>query len=223
MPRRITDGPASITVDDDAVVRNLDNLANGAPSLVIRESKKELAPIMAAAVSRWPVRYKNSRDSRGSFRLFDVVEGSKLKVGIENTAKTTKGKGYAWFVRYSYRDRASLVRELEQVEGIAREAEDYARGIKTPGVYLYEFLNKARELAEEQSLELPPLSRTRTARGLVRVYRDSLFTSHGLGAERRVLAGRSIWAAMVRNPSKKAALVVADKLQREIVDLARGD
>ncbi len=222
MPRRITDGPASITVDDDAVVRNLDNLANGAPSLVIRESKKELAPIMAAAVSRWPVRYKNSRNSRGSFRLFDVVEGSKLKVGIENTA-TQNGKGYAWFIRYSRRDRASLVRELEQVEKIASDAEEYAKGIEAPGVYLFEFLSKARELAEERSLELPPMGRTRTARGIVRLYRDNLFTRHGLGAEERVKAGRSIWSAMVRNPARKAALEVADRLQREIVDLARGD
>jgi hypothetical protein len=223
MPRRFTDGPARITVDDDAVVRNLDKLANGAPSLVIRESKKELAPIMAAAVSRWPVRYKNSRNSRGSFRLFDVVEGSKLKVGIENTAKSDEGKGYAWFVRYSRRDRASLVRELSKVENIARDAQDYAQGIKTPGVYLFEFLSKARELAEAQSIELPPMERTRTARGIVRLYRDSLFRTHGLGAERRVLAGRSIWTSTVRNPGRKAALQVADKLQREIVDLARGE
>ena len=222
MPRTITDGPAKITIDDDAVVRNLDKLANGAPSLVIAETKKELAPIMAAASSRWPVRYKNSRDSRGSFRLFDVVEGGKLKVGIENTAKED-GRGYAWFVRYSRRDRASLVREIEQVEAIAREAQEYAQGIKTPGVYLFEFLSKARELAEAKAIELPPMERTRTATGLVRLYRDSLFTTHGLGAERRVVAGRSIWSAMVRNPGKKAALVVADKLQREIVDLARGE
>ena len=223
MPRKFTDGPAKVTLDDDAVVRNLDKLAKGTPSLVIRETKKELAPIMAAASSRWPVRYKNSRDSRGSFRLFDVVEGGKLKVGIENTARSNRGKGYAWFVRYSVRDRASLVRELEQVEGIAREAQAYAQGIKAPGVYLFEFLSKARELAEAKAIELPPMGRTRTARGLVRLSRDSLFTTHGLGAERRVLAGRSIWSAMVRNPGKKAALVVADKLQREIVDLARGE
>lgn len=222
MPRTITDGPAKITIDDDAVVRNLDKLANGAPSLVIAETKKELAPIMAAASSRWPVRYKNSRDSRGSFRLFDVVEGGKLKVGIENTAKEN-GRGYAWFVRYSRRDRASLVRELEQVEAIAREAQEYAQGIKAPGVYLFEFLSKARELAEAKAIDLPPMGRTRTATGLVRLYRDNLFTRHGLGAERRVVAGRSIWSAMVRNPGKKAALVVADRLQREIVGLARGE
>ena len=222
MPRTIKDGPASITIDDDRLIAALDKTANGAPSLVIRESKRELRPVMDAAVARWPVRYRRSRNSRGSFRLFDVVEGSKLKVGIENTATTNRGTGYAWFVRYSYRDRDSLRREIRKVEQIGREADAYARGIETPGVFQYEFVSKARELAEAQGLELPPLRGTRTPRGLVNLYRSNLFDWHGTGAPSRVLAGRSIWSAMIRRPGRKVAAEVVDRLQDEITALARG-
>jgi len=222
MPRTIKDGPASITIDDDRLIAALDKTANGAPSLVIRESKRELGPVMAAAVSRWPVRYRRSRNSRGSFRLFDVVEGSKLKVGIENTATTFKGRGYAWFIRYSYRDRDSLQREIKQVQRIARDAENYADDVESPGVRRFVFLKRARELAEREALNLPPLGRTSTAQGLVRVYTSNLFNSHGTGAPQRVLAGRSIWSAMIRRPGRKVAAEVVDRLQDEITALARG-
>lgn len=222
MPRTFRDGPASITVDDDRLVAALDGLANGAPSLVIRESKRELAPIMSAASSRWPVRFKKSRNSRGSFRLFDVVEGSKLKVGIENTATDKRGRGYAWFVRYSRRDRDSLQRELRTVEQVGQDAEDYAQEVQDPNVRRFVFLREARKLAEQRSIDLPPLGRTSSARGLLQLYRDNLFTRHGLGAEQRVLAGRSIWSAMIRKPGRKAAEPVVERLQKEITALARG-
>lgn len=222
MSRTIRDGPAAIRIDDDRLIAALDKTANGAPSLVVRESKRELAPIMAAAVARWPVAYRNSRNSRGSFRLFDEVAANKLRVGIENTATTYNGRGYAWFVRYSRRDRDSLRRELATVERIAREAEDYAGDVEAPGVRRYLFLRRARELAEGQSLELPPLRNVSSARGLVAVYRASLFGRHGTGAPSRVLAGRSIWSAMIRTPGRKAAAEVVDRLQAEITALARG-
>lgn len=223
MPRKFTDGHASITVHDDDVRAALDTLAKGLPGLIIRETERELVPIMAAAESNWPVRYRKSRNSRGSFRFFSVIEGDKLKLGIENTAEDYRGKGYAWFVRYSRRDRASLEREINTVKTLAAEAQDYARGIEAPGVYQYQFVTKARELAEAKQLELPPLGRTRSPQGLLKLYRDSLFTHHGRGAERRVLAGRSIWAAMVRKPGRKAATRLVDRLQSEITALARGE
>jgi len=222
MPRTFRVERASITIDDDRLIAALDKTANGAPSLVIRESKRELRPVMDAAVARWPVRYRRSRNSRGSFRLFDVVEGSKLKVGIENTAETYNGRGYAWFVRYSYRDRESLKREIKDVQRIAREAESYADDVKAPGVRRFVFLKRARELAEKESLTLPPLGRTSSAQGLVRVYTTNLFNSHGTGAPQRVLAGRSIWSAMIRRPGRKVAAEVVDRLQDEITALARG-
>jgi len=223
MPRKYTDGPASITVYDDDVRAALDTLGKGLPGLIIRETEKELLPIMAAAAANWPVRYRRSRNSRGSFRFFSVIKGDKLQMGIENTATDFRGKGYAWFVRYSRRDRASLQRELDTVEGLAREAQAYAMGIEARGVYQYQFVTKARELAEAQRLELPPLGRTRSPRGLMRLYREKLFSTHGLGAERRVIAGRSIWAAMVRKPGRKASTRLVDRLQSEITALARGE
>tara|TARA_Y100001972_G_scaffold46263_1_gene57059 strand:+ start:6731 stop:7402 length:672 start_codon:yes stop_codon:yes gene_type:complete len=223
MPRKYTDGPASITAFDDDVRAALDTLGKGLPGLIIRETEKELLPIMAAAAANWPVRYKRSRNSRGSFRFFSVIQGNKLQMGIENTAKQSNGKGYAWFVRYSRRDRASLERELKTVEGIAREAQAYASGIEARGVFQYQFVTKARELAEEQQLQLPPLGRTRSPRGLMNLYRDKLFSTHGRGAERRVIAGRSIWAAMVRKPGRKASTRLVDRLQAEITALARGE
>lgn len=222
MPRRYTDGPASITVDDDAMRAALDAVADGLPGVIIKETQKELAPIMAAAEARWPVRYRNSNNSKGSFRLFSALKGNKLQVGIENTAERS-GRGYAWFVRYSRRDRQSLERELRQVEQIAQDAQAYAQGIETPGVYQFEFVTKARELAEAKGYELPPLGRTRSPRGLMQLYRDKLFSTHGRGATQRVLAGRSIWSAMVRKPGRKLSPILAARLQKEITELARGE
>ena len=67
MPRRFSKGSAAITLDDDALVRTLDKVASGLPSAFIRETSTELRPIMQGAEARWPVRFRKSRNSRGSF------------------------------------------------------------------------------------------------------------------------------------------------------------
>jgi hypothetical protein len=221
MPKRYKQGSAGITLDDDALVRTLDKVASGLPSAFIRETSTELAPIMAGAEARWPVRYRRSRNSRGSFRLFHALRGNQIEAGIENTARGPNGRGYAWFVRYSRRDRASLARELAKVEGIATEAERYASSIQAEGVRLFAFLDKSRELAEDASITLPPLRGTRSAAGLVKLYRDNLFTRHGEGAVTKAKAGKSIWAAFVRTPGRRAAKVIAERLQDDLSRAAR--
>ena len=221
MPKKYRQGSAAITLDDDALVRTLDKVASGLPSAFIRETSTELAPIMAGAEARWPVRYRRSRNSRGSFRLFHGLRGNQIEAGIENTARGPNGRGYAWFVRYSRRDRASLARELAKVEGIATEAERYASSIQAEGVRLFAFLDKSRELAEDANITLPPLRGTRSAAGLVKLYRDNLFTRHGEGAVTKAKAGKSIWAAFVRTPGRRAAKVIAERLQDDLNRAAR--
>ena len=221
MPRRFSKGSAAITLDDDALVRTLDKVAGGLPSAFIKETSTELRPIMQGAEARWPVRFRKSRNSRGSFRLFHGLRGNQIEAGIENTAKGPTGRGYAWFVRYSRRDRASLAREIEKVEAIAAEAERYAASIEADGVRLYAFLNKSRELAEAQNITLPPLRGTRSAAGLIQLYRNNLFTRHGTGAINAAKAGKSIWSAFIRTPGRRAAKQIAERLQDDLNRAAR--
>ena len=176
---------------------------------------------MQGAEARWPVRYRKSRNSRGSFRLFHGLRGNQIEAGIENTARGPNGRGYAWFVRYSRRDRASLAREIEKVEAIAAEAERYAASIEADGVRLYAFLNRSRELAEAQNITLPPLRGTRSAAGLVQLYRTNQFTRHGTGAINAAKAGKSIWSAFIRTPGRRAAKQIAERLQDDLNRAAR--
>ena len=221
MPRRFSKGSAAITLDDDALVRTLDKVAGGLPSAFIKETSTELRPIMQGAEARWPVRYRKSRNSRGSFRLFHGLRGNQIEAGIENTARGPNGRGYAWFVRYSRRDRASLARELAKVEGIATEAERYASSIQAEGVRLFAFLDKSRELAEDANITLPPLRGTRSAAGLIQLYRNNLFTRHGTGAINAAKAGKSIWSAFIRTPGRRAAKQIAERLQDDLNRAAR--
>ena len=222
MPRRFKQSVAAITLDDDALVRTLDKVASGLPSAFIRETTTELQPIMQGAAARWPVRYRKSRNSRGSFRLFHALRGNEIEAGIENTARAANGRGYAWFVRYSRRDRASLAREIAKVEAIAAEAERYVAGIQDEGVRRYTFLAKSRELAEAQNITLPPLRGTRSAAGLIQLYRNNLFTRHGEGAINAAKAGKSIWSAFIRTPGRRAAKQIAERLQVDLTRAARG-
>ena len=221
MPRRFSKGSAAITLDDDALVRTLDKVAGGLPSAFIKETSTELRPIMQGAEARWPVRYRGCSGSCGSFRLFHGLRGNQIEAGIENTARGPNGRGYAWFVRYSRRDRASLAREIEKVEAIAAEAERYAASIEADGVRLYAFLNKSRELAEAQNITLPPLRGTRSAAGLIQLYRNNLFTRHGTGAINAAKAGKSIWSAFIRTPGRRAAKQIAERLQDDLNRAAR--
>ena len=221
MPRRFSKGSAAITLDDDALVRTLDKVAGGLPSAFIKETSTELRPIMQGAEARWPVRYRKSRNSRGSFRLFHGLRGNQIEAGIENTARGPNGRGYAWFIRYSRRDRASLAREIEKVEAIAADAERYAASIEADGVRLFAFLDKSRELAEAQNITLPPLRGTRSAAGLVQLYRNNLFTRHGTGAINAAKAGKSIWSAFIRTPGRRAAKQIAERLQDDLNRAAR--
>lgn len=222
MPRSFKQGQAAISLDDDGLVRTLDKVAGGLPSAFVKETSGELRPIMRVAVASWPVRYKNSRNSRGSFRFYKVLRGNTLEAGIENTAKD-RGKGYAWFVRYSRRDKASLEREIETVRGIAQRAEAYSETVSDEEVRDYFFMSRSRRLANAAALELPWVKNldTITAGGLVALYQDALYRRHGTGAINSSKAGKSIWAQFVRRPGRRASKRIVARLQADLLREAR--
>ena len=130
MIKRYSSGAASITVDDAAVVRLLDRVSAGAASQFIDTTSGVLDDVKVGAVARWPVRTGASRDG---FNVRARADENTLRVSLDNDA-TQRGRGYAWYVRYSVRTRDSLRAELDKAvaRGTTPEAQAAIRSATGP-------------------------------------------------------------------------------------------
>jgi hypothetical protein len=132
MSERYTSGAASITVDDAALVRLLDRVSTGAASQFIDTTSGVLEGVKTGAVARWPVRTGRSRDG---FNVRARAREDTLRVSLDNDA-TQRGRGYAWYVRYSVRTRDSLRAQLEEAvqRGKTPEAQAAIRAHMAPRI-----------------------------------------------------------------------------------------
>jgi len=104
-------GKASLTVDQDDLIRKLDTVTDGAASSFIRRSRMELEPIQKAAEPQWPVR---TGESKRSFLVRHQLRQDRIDVDLANKAHQARFGFYALRIRYSVRTRASLDREISK-------------------------------------------------------------------------------------------------------------
>jgi hypothetical protein len=122
VPKRFNSGNATIAVDDAAVVGLLDRVSDGAASQFINTTSAVLEDVKTGAVARWPVRTGASRDG---FTVRTRLGDNQIQVQLYNAA-TQRGRGYAWYVRYSVRTRESLQRQLEGIVARGKTQESRA-------------------------------------------------------------------------------------------------
>lgn len=111
MPETYKSGAASITVDQDRLIRLLDRTSSGAASQFVEQTDQVLDEIEAAALASWPVRTGLSKRSfRRELRLSEI----RIQNVLLNDARNRWGS-YAYKIRWSVRTKESLDAEAARV------------------------------------------------------------------------------------------------------------
>lgn len=121
MGRVFRSGPASIEVDQDAMLRALDQVTAGAARRFVARAEATIRPIKAGAEVQWPVRATKSQGSARRFRILEKLSEDRLSVSLINDAP------YVYYVRWSVRTRAGIEADAE-AQATAWDESAAARG-----------------------------------------------------------------------------------------------